>query len=254
MNMKTISIVLIAAPLCFGSVLIGCQSKLPSGTIIGGGSPQVGSNDADDDPTTGNEGSSQTPAAGTKNTFDHMSDLSEKGGKDPFEVLAQRQEEGAPEIRTRLHSCQKLRIASLRGILTDLGVDLKATGNPETAGELLAKGADALGGANYAARSGEAITWSNSGATKLHDIFVQAAAAVIAAMPGLERCMLDGQSVTMFDESNECNADAISCLIGKPATPEHVAVCNQAVKSGTDIEKGKIIAVAAILAAAHSCE
>ena len=253
--MKTISIALLTAPLFFGGALVGCQSKLPGGNILGvTDDGQVGSVDDDDDPTTGNESSTQTPAAGPKNTFDHMNDLGEQGGKDPFQVLAQRQEEGAPEIRTRLHSCQKLRVQTLRNVLTTFGVNLDATGTPETAGELLNKGADALGGANYSARVGEANTWTNSGATKLHDIFVQAAPEIIAAMPTLEHCMLDGVGVAMFVDNNECNADALSCLIGRPATPEHVAVCNHAVTSATSIAKGKIIAVAAILSAAHTCE
>jgi len=73
-------------------------------------------------------------------------------------------------------------------------------------------------------------------------------------MPTLEHCMLDGVGVAVFDDNNECNVDALSCLIGRPATPEHVAVCNHAVTSATSIAKGKIIAVAAILSAAHTCE
>lgn len=251
--MKTTSIMLFAAPLCIGAALVGCQATPPGGAIIGGGSPSV--DNIDDDPTDDvNNSAAQTPAAGTENTFDHMSDLGEQGAKDPFEVLAQRQEEGAPEIRTRLHSCQKLRIQTLRNILTGFGVNLQAEGNPDTAGELLTKGNEALGAANYPGRVGEALTWSNSGATKLHDIFVQAAPEIIAAMPTLERCMLDGEGVSMFTESGSCDVDAITCLIGKPATAEHVAICNQAVNSATDIEKGKVIAVATMLAAAHTCE
>jgi len=139
-------------------------------------------------------------------------------------------------------------------VLTAFGVNLQAEGNPDTAGELLANGTEALGAANYASRVGEGLTWTNSGATKLHDIFVQAAPEIIAAMPNLEQCQLDGQGVTMFTETGECNIDAITCLLGKPATRDHVAVCNQAVASATDIEKGKVIAVAAILAATHTCE
>lgn len=251
--MKTTSIALLTAPLALGALLVACQAAPPSGTIIGG-SPTIGG-DTDDDPTDDlNASYAQTPASGTDNTFNHMSDLGEQGSKDPFEVLAQRQEEGAPDIRTRLHSCQKLRVQTLRNLLTGFGVNLQAEGNPDTAGELLSKGVDALGGANYAARVSESNTWSNSGATKLHDIFVQAAPEIIAAMPTLEQCKLDGQGVSMFDEANDCNRDAISCLIGKPATADHVAVCNQAVRSATDVEKGKVIAVAAILAAAHTCE
>ncbi|MBM4359095.1 MAG: hypothetical protein FJ096_13400 [Deltaproteobacteria bacterium] len=251
--MKTTSIVLVAAPLCLGAAIVGCQASPPGGTIIGGGAPTI--DNIDDDPTDDVNGSSaQTPAAGTENTFDHMSDLGAQGAKDPFEVLAQRQEEGAPEIRTRLHSCHKIRIQTLRNILTSLGVNLQAEGNPDTAGELLTKGAEALGAANYGSRMGESLTWSNSGATKLHDILVQAAPEIIAAMPNLEQCKLDGQGISMFTESGSCDVNAITCLIGKPATAEHVAICNQAVNSATDIEKGKVIAVAAILAAAHTCE
>jgi|GEM_PF-1376668 len=253
MTMKTTSIALLAAPLALGAALAACQASPPGGTIFGD-SPMIGG-DTDDDPTDDfNSSNAQTPAAGTENTFNHMSDLGEQGSKDPFEVLAQRQEEGAPDIRTRLHSCQKLRLQTLRNLLTGFGVNLQAEGNPDTAGELVSKGAEALGAANYASRVGEGLTWSNSGATKLHDIFVQAAPEIIAAMPTLEQCTLDGQGITMFTDAGECNVDAISCLLGKPATSENVAICNQAVASATDIEKGKVIAVAAILAAAHTCE
>ena len=50
------------------------------------------------------------------------------------------------------------------------------------------------------------------------------------------------------------NRDAVSCLMGKPATDEHVAICNNLVTSGSSLDKGKALAVATILAAAHSCE
>jgi hypothetical protein len=58
----------------------------------------------------------------------------------------------------------------------------------------------------------------------------------------------------MFDDANQCNKDAITCLIGKPATPDHVALCSNVVKSASTIDKGKNIAVATLLAAAFSCE
>ncbi len=250
--MKTKQIVLLAAPILLAAAILDCQARAPGGLLLGEDGGLIGAHNGSDDPTDGS--AAQTPAAGTENTFDHFTDLSENGGKDPFEVLAQRQEEGPPEVRTRLHSCQKLRIATLRNILTSFGVNLAATGNPDPAGELLAKGADALGGANFASRSGEALTWSNSGATKLHDIFVQAAPEIIAAMPKLEQCKVDGAGVEMFDAANHCMEDAVSCLIGKPATAEHLAICNQAVSSASDLKKGKAIAVAALLSAAHACE
>jgi hypothetical protein len=90
---------------------------------------------------------SEQPGAfngGDKNTFDHMSDLGEFGARDPFDILAQREEEGPAEVRTRLHSCQKITYATLGNILSSLGVDLSATGDPPTAGQLYKGGAGAL--------------------------------------------------------------------------------------------------------------
>lgn len=192
------------------------------------------------------------------NTFDHMDSLSpEAPGTDPWAIAAQRQEEGPPEIRTRLHSCQKMQITTLRNILSDLGVDLQATagqGQPPTAGQLIAGGGTALGQANYAARAGEAIVWTAAGAAKQFDIFVQAASEIIANLPNAPACQVNGSGPSMFNADDTCNADAITCIMGKPATDEHVAICNNLVKTASDPDKGKQIAVATILSAAHSCE
>ncbi len=256
--MKTNKLYLFSAPL-FGAALAlaGCDSDLPTGLAVPSGyedGAHVGDADDNDDPTDNATSQPGGLASGEDNTFDHMDGLGEEGHKDPFEVLAQRQEEGAPEIRARLHSCQKPQIAAIGNMLAAFGVDLAKTGDPDPAGELFQKGKDALGEANYAARTGETLTWSNSGATKLHDIFVQAAPEIIAAMPTLEHCMVAGAGVAMFDEKNRCNERAITCLIGRPASAEHVAICNHAVDNATSTETGKIIAVASILSAAHSCE
>ena len=96
-------------------------------------------------------------AGGTTNTHNHADDLGKNGAKDPFEVLAQRRDEGPPEVRTRLHSCQKLQVEAIANLLAAFGVDLQATGDPPTAGQLLESAAGALGAANYDARMGEAI-------------------------------------------------------------------------------------------------
>jgi len=193
-----------------------------------------------------------------ENTFDHMASLSADGaGTDPWAIAAQRQEEGPPEIRTRMHSCQKMQISTLKNILSDLGVDLGATsgqGQPPTAGELINGGGTALGQANYPARTGEALVWTAAGAAKQFDIFVQAAPEVIANLPNAPACQVNGAGPTMFNADDTCNEDAITCIIGKPATDEHVAICNNLVKSASDTDKGKAIAVATLLAAAHSCE
>lgn len=150
---------------------------------------------------------------GEDTTFDHENDT-----RDPYEIALQHAEEGSPDTRARLHSCQKLQITTLRNLLTDFGVDLERESDPPSAGQLLSDGGTALGQANYAARSGEDIVWTAAGAAKTFDIFVQAAPEIIAAMPNLPQCQIDGVGPAMFDDSNPesptCNDDAVSCLIG----------------------------------------
>jgi len=228
------------------AALIGCAEEPPT-QIKPQGTPI-------DDPTDAIPEAEAPYSAGADNTHDHFNDLGANGARDPFEILAQRQEEGPPEIRTRLHSCQKLQITAIRSLLTSFGVNLDATGDPAPAGQLLQGGTGALGVANYAARVGETIVWSSAGAAKLFDIFVQAAPEIIANMEASAQCQINGAGVKMFDDANQCNKDAISCLIGKPATADHVAICGNVVKSASTVDKGKNIAVATMLSAAFSCE
>ncbi len=189
------------------------------------------------------------------NTFDHQSGLGEdEVDEDPYAIAARREAEGTPEARSRLHSCQKLQITSLRNILTGFGVNPDATADIPTAGQLLNGGGTALGQSNYAARMGEDIVWTAAGAAKQFDIFVQAAPEIIAAMPTLGQCQIDGVSPPMFNEDGSCNDDAVSCLIGKPASADHLAICKDLIDSASDVDKGRNIAVATLLAAAHSCE
>lgn len=257
--MKTNHVLIASLFLALGAAT-GCDGELPSTIFPGGGGVNPpggtigGDNDGDDVPSAAEGDPGEAQFGGTEdNTFNHDDDLGMDGAKDPFEVLEQRQEEGPPQIRTRLHSCNKLQNQAMRNILTTFGVDIQASGDPAPAGELYRDGRDALGGANYNSRNGEALVWTNSGATKMQDIFVLAAPEIIAAMPNVEHCQVDGQGVEMFDENDECNRDAVSCLIGRSATDEHVAICNQVVQSATDVDKGKTIAVAAMLAGAYTC-
>ena len=93
-----------------------------------------------EDPTKAVEEKPGAYAGGQKNTFDHMASLGTDGTKDPFQVLKEREEEGPAEIRTRLHSCQKIQVTTLRSILVGFGVNMDATGDPPTAGQLLKDG------------------------------------------------------------------------------------------------------------------
>ena len=188
-------------------------------------------------------------SGGTDNTFDHDSNQ-----VDPFAVLARIQQQGPPEISTRMHSCQKLKYDTLGSLLVQLGVDLNKTATPAAAGELYKGGGQALGAANYGARVSESIENTTAGATKLFDIFVQAAPEVIAAMPTNKACQVGATPTSMFDANGKCTLAGISCLQGSPASTAQVDLCNQALTEASTAAIGKQIAVASILAAAHTCE
>ncbi len=189
-------------------------------------------------------------SAGTHLTFDHQLDE-----VDPFAVLARIMEEGTPEISTRMHSCGKIKVATLGRVLRQLGVDLSKTATPASAGELYLGGLGALGAANYGARVPEALELTAAGAARLFDIFVEAAPEVIAAMPTLTRCQgVGGTATQMFDASGHCTKDGISCLSGVPATQAQQDLCDAVASAGSTATIGKTLAVATILAATHTCE
>jgi hypothetical protein len=185
----------------------------------------------------------------TGNTFDHPDNQ-----VDPFEVLSRIQQEGPPEVSSRLHSCQKLKYATLGNLLSNFGVNLGATGNPPTAGQLYNGGSQAMGAPNYGARVAETIDLTTAGATKLFDIFVQAAPEIIAAMPNQAQCQVKGQPTSMFDMSGKCTLAGITCLQGAPAQQAQVDLCNQAITEASTPQIGQTIAVATILSAQHTCE
>ena len=190
-------------------------------------------------------------SGGVSNTFNHDDDQ-----RDPFELLAERQAEGTPAVATRMHSCHKLSYATLGRVLTSRGVDLakKGTAGAPSAGELYAGGAQALGAPNYVSRTPEPAEATTAGATKMMDIFMSAAPEIITAMPSLKSCEIAGVPAQMFDSSGYCTQQGISCLMGAPATQQHVALCKQLIDSASSPEVGQRIAVAAIMAATHTCE
>ena len=51
-----------------------------------------------------------------------------------------------------------------------------------------------------------------------------------------------------------CDVRGFTCLMGIPATTEHLVVCNETVRRAADLETGKQLAVALLAAAAHTCE
>lgn len=212
-----------------------------------------------DQPPGGTNTTSQDP----NNTFDHFNDPGASGSKDPFEILKERAEEGPPEVRTRLHSCTKVAYAALGEFLASRGVNLNATasGNaPKTAGQLYKQGADALGVAKFDAREGETFFHTTASATKLYDIFVQAAPEIIANIQNMDACKYNGQGKPMFDATTgKCNYEALTCIMGRPATPDDLTVCNLLVEQATpgdqaDLTTKRNIAVAVFLSTSHTCE
>ncbi len=60
--------------------------------------------------------------------------------------------------------------------------------------------------------------------------------------------------MTIFDASGNCTEAGLTCLLGEPATEEHVALCDHMVDRASSPETGRVVAVASILAAAATCE
>jgi hypothetical protein len=248
----------------FGKLLaLAFVGSLSLGGCLGGSPPADPGNPTPVDPSAGSTSGGGTAggdvsglglapgsAAGdTGNTFDHPDNQ-----VDPFEVLQRIQEEGPPEVSSKLHSCQKVKYATLGTMLTQLGVNLNATATPPSAGQLYKGGAGAMGAPNYGARVAETVELTTAGATKLFDIFTGAAKEVIAAMPTLDHCKLNGVATQMFDASGKCTLAGITCLQGAPASQAQVDLCNQAVSEASTPQIGQTIAVATILAAQHTCE
>lgn len=235
--------------------LAGCLGAAPSGKSSGGstGAGTTTGNGAAADPNAPVAGSlglgptGGTTTGGMGNTFDHDND-----SVDPFEVLQRIQQEGPPAIATKMHSCAKMKYATVGNVLTSLGVNMAGTGT--SAGALYKGGAGALGAPNYQARVSEALALTTAGATKLFDIFVQAAPEIIKAMPTQASCMVAGVATNMFATDGTCTAAGISCLTGFPATQAQIDLCNSVTGSASSAAIGQTVAVASLLAAAHTCE
>lgn len=190
------------------------------------------------DETTGDE----------ETTFDH-----DNSGTDVFELLERIATEGPARYAARMHGCSKLRYDTLGQVLGSLGVDMAAT-NPTSAARLYQTGYNALGGSNYEARVRENLQVTTSAASRTFDILAAAAPEIIASMPTLALCTRGGAPTSMFDGADQCTEAGVSCLLGVPALSAHIELCNQTVSRASTPELGKDLAVATLLAAAHTCE
>jgi len=207
----------------------------------------------DDSVDTGNPPPSGGTSGNEDSTFDHMND-----GISPWELLDRLTKEGPPRYTSHVHSCPKVRYATLGRVLTSLGVvGVGGTATGVTAAGLYNTGDNAMGAPNYANRIRENIGISTSGASREFDIFAAAAPEIIAAIPTLDRCKTGGATgapASLFNASNQCEASGITCLIGEPAQAAHLDLCNLTITRASSIDVGKRLAVAALLAAAYTCE
>jgi hypothetical protein len=204
------------------------------------------------DDMTSSETPDNTPPEGSTigsegQTFDH-----DNTTFDPWAVIDRLAKEGPLTYTSQVHSCPKVRYRTFGTLLTSLGVNV-ANATALSAGDLYRNGYNAMGGANYPNRIRENILISTSGASKAFDIFAAAAPEIITALPTLSRCAVGGVNALLFD-GNTCRVDGITCLIGSPAQPAHVDFCNLTVTNASTPDVGKRIAVAALLAAAYTCE
>ena len=181
-------------------------------------------------------------------TFNH-----ENEHLDVWDLLARLQDEGPPEYSAQLHACPKVKYATLGRILASRGVNL-GSNTEGSAGRMYRESDQALGVANYAARVAEASELSAATASKLFDIFVAAAPEMIAAMPTLPACTVGGAASRVFNAQGQCEPSGLTCLMGVPAQAGHVEICNRIVARASTPEVGRTLAVAALLAAAHTCE
>ncbi len=169
------------------------------------------------------------------------------------ELLEGASPDGPVEVMARLHGCPKMKYATIGRLLASRGVDLARAG-ATSAGALWRSGDQALGAAQYVARVAESLELTTASASRLFDIFVQSAPEIIESMPDRAECAVGGETTRMFGDAGHCTADGIACLTGVPATPAHLEMCNEIVARASSPEVGRTLAVAALAAAAHTCE
>ena len=218
------------------AALVAACSNGTSDDLRGGTSPTAN----DPNATAGTEGT----------TYDHSNDPAGNAAADylPPEP-AQIKVIGSPEVTARLHACGKITNSALGKLITSRGLTGGGAGRPagsQSGQQIYNASGAALGAANYQGRIPEAPFASTSAMAKLFDIFTMASYDAVAdawtapACPGTK--LLDAGKFTK---------DGLSCIMGKPATDEHVAVANDAItKGGAD---GSKIAVATLLAAVNTC-
>lgn len=189
-------------------------------------------------------------AAGEGNTFNHMAQSfgGDNGVTDPQVVHMEEAVIGSPSDLARMHGAQKVTYSELATVLTGLGVNMQST-TAGLAGAIYAAGASALGAPIFASRVPEMSFPSTSSLAKEFDIFSAAAPEIVAGFATSPRC----SGLTLV-QNNQFTQEGLSCLMGKPAEQQHLDLANLCVTDATTPALGVEIAIATILAAAHTSE
>ena len=207
--------------------------------------------------TGGGRGPARDPnatAGGEDTTYDHSNDPAGVPPGVPYEPAdpAAVWAVGSPEVTSRLPSCGKMTVASLGQILESSGLTGGGTRpNGARSGQQLFQQGDtaaALGGPNYNGRVPEAPFASTAAVSKMFDIFTMASYDAVEGDWTAPAC----PGVKVIGGDGKFTKDGISCLIGKPATEELVAIANDAIAKNP--QDGAKIAIAALLSAAHTCQ
>jgi hypothetical protein len=191
---------------------------------------------------------------GDGNTFDHPDGPPD--GIKVWDLVARLTQEGPPSFSAQVHGCTKPRIATLGHILTSVGINAANTA-ASSAGQLYTQGIPAMGGPNLAARVPENLAVTISGASREFDAFAAGAQEIITNVPTLARCKdASGTPAQLFDTSTppKCLASGLTCILGVPATQDHLNLCNLTISHASTPQIGQRMAVAVMMAAAYSCE
>jgi hypothetical protein len=203
--------------------------------------------DPTQDPGLPGGGNTGGDSGDSGNSFEHADPI------DPWAVLDRITVEGPPSYSAHVHSCMKMKYATLGRVLASRGVNLANT-TTTSAGALYTGGNQAIGVASYPQRQAEATDLTTAGASKMLDIYASAAPEIIAAMPNRAECTVNGVAAQMFDATGACTSQGIECLTGLPATTANLELCTQIALRASTTTKGRNMAVAVTMAAAQICE
>ena len=217
-----------------------------------------------------------TASSADDNTFNHTKEAtgSQNGITDTNQRAVDESQAGTPIEVAKMHGAQKVTYSTLGALLADFGVDMTTTPAPDNGGDpnpldgdkgddegdaptvvstkcadLYANGKSALGAPVFSSRTPEMVIPSTSSLAKEFDIFVAAAPDIVANIGNSKRC-----PGVVLVQGNALTEDGISCLIGKPATADHVTLANKLVTDSGNPTNGIPLAVATLLAAAHISE